>query len=220
MAGKLPNGSTFDFAKTYGTPVVFTAISNANPAVATTTAHTFKIGDYVTLTSGWVKATGRTFRVSAVTATTGFTLEGLDTTDVGRYPVGSGAGTAKAVATWVNIPQITEAASSGGDQNFYTFGYLEDDDDRQIPTSKNPVVLTLTVADDPSQPFVPVLEAADENKTTQVQRLNLVGGDQILYTSIASITSTPTLTRNQLMTRTITLAVQARITRYKAPVTP
>lgn len=220
MAGKLPNGSTFDFAKTYSPDVVVTAISNANPAVCTTTAHTFKVGDFVTLNSGWVKATGRVFRVSAVTAATGFTLEGLDTTNVARFPLGSSAGTAKSVLTWVNIPQITEVASSGGDQNFYTFGYLEDDDDRQIPTSKNPTVLTLTVADDPSQPFVPVLEAADEAKTTQVQRLNLVGGDIILYSSIASITSTPTLTRNQLMTRSITLAQQARITRYKAAAGP
>ena len=220
MAGKLPNGSTFDFAKTYSPDVVVTAISNANPAVCTTTAHTFKVGDFVTITSGWVKATGRVFRVSAVTAATGFTLEGLNTTDTARFPLGSSAGTAKSVLTWVNIPQITEVASSGGDQNFYTFGYLEDDDDRQIPTSKNPTVLTLTVADDPSQPFVPVLEAADEAKTTHVQRLNLVGGDIILYSSIASITSTPTLTRNQLMTRSITLAQQARITRYKAAVAP
>lgn len=216
MAGKLPNGSTFDFAKTYGPELVFTSISNANPAVVTTVGHTLKVGDTVVITSGWVKVTGRAFRVAAVTAGTSFTLEGLDTTSTSRYPSGSSAGTVKPVLTWVNIPQITEVASSGGDQNFYTFGYLEDDDDRQIPTSKNPVVLTLTVADDTSQPFVPVLEAADELKTNQVQRLNLVSGDIILYTSIASITSTPTLTRNQLMTRAITLAVQARITRYAA----
>ena len=220
MAGKLPNGSTFDFAKTYSNEIVVTSISNANPAVCTTTAHAYKVGDFVTLTSGWTKITGRVFRVSAVTAATGFTLEGLDTTNTAKFPSGSSAGTSKSILTWVNIPQITEVASSGGDQNFYTFGYLEDDDDRQIPTSKNPAVLTLTVADDPSKPFVPVLEAADEAKTVQVQRLNLVGGDIILYSSIASITSTPTLTRNQLMTRTITLAQQARITRYAAPASP
>jgi hypothetical protein len=38
----------------------------------------------------------------------------------------------------------------------------------------------------------------------------------ILYNSIASITNTPSLTRNQIMVRTITLAQQGRVTRYKA----
>lgn len=213
MAFRLPNGSTFDFAATYGTGKTVTAITNANPAIATATAHGFAEGDVVELTSGWVKLTGRAFRVGAITTDT-FELEGVNTTSVKSFPVGTSAGTAKDVATWVNIPQITEVASSGGEQQFYTFGFLEEDEDRQIPTTKSPSLLTLTVADDPAQPFVPVVEAADETKETRIQRLNLVNGDQILYNSIATITNTPSLTRNQLMTRTITLAQQGRVSRY------
>lgn len=214
MAFQLPNGSTFDFAEEYGTAVTVTAISNAKPAVASATAHGFAKGDIITLTSGWVKLTGRGFRVGEVTADT-FELEGVDTSSTQRYPTGSSAGEAKEVTKWVNIPQITEVASSGGEQQFYQFGFLEEDEDRQIPTTKSPSTLTLTVADDPSQPFVPVVEAADELKEQRLQRLNLVNGDVILYNSIASITNTPSLTRNQLMVRTITLAQQGRVTRYQ-----
>lgn len=215
MAFRLPNGSTFDFAATYSAPVTVTAITNSNPAVATATGHTFVEGDIVVLTSGWVKLTGRAFRVGAVVTGDTFELENIDTTSTQRYPVGTSAGSAKKVATWVNIPQITEVASSGGEQQFYQFGFLEEDEDRQIPTTKSPSTLTLTVADDPDQPFVPVVEAADELKEERVQRLNLVNGDIVLYNSIASISNTPSLTRNQLMVRTITLAQQGRITRYK-----
>lgn len=213
MAGRLPNGATFDFAATYGTDVTVTAITNAKPAVATATAHGLAEGDIIHLTTGWLKLTGRGFRVGAVTADT-FEIEGTDTTSTQRYPLGTSAGTAKKVASWVTISQITEATSSGGEQQFYTFGYLSEDEDRQLPTTRSPSTLTLTVADDPSQQFVPVLEAADEVREERLQRLNLVNGDIIIYNSIASITNTPSLTRNQLMVRTITLAQQGRTTRY------
>lgn len=215
MAFRLPNGSTFDFAETYSDDVTITEISNANPAVATAAGHTFKQNDIVVVTSGWVKLTGRSFKVGAVTTDT-FVLTGVNTLNEQSYPDGTSAGTAKNVTKWVNIPQITEVASSGGEQQFYQFGFLEEDEDRQIPTTKSPSTLTLTVADDPSQPYVPVVEAADELKEERVQRLNLVNGDIILYNSIASITNTPSLTRNQIMVRTITLAQQGRVTRYKA----
>lgn len=215
MAFRLPNGSTFDFAETYSADVTVTAISNANPAVASAAAHGFVEGDIVTVTSGWVKLTGRGFRVGAVTDDT-FEILGVNTLNTQSYPAGVSAGTAKSVTKWVNIPQITEVASSGGEQQFYQFGFLEEDEDRQIPTTKSPSTLTLTVADDPSQPYVPVVEMADELKEERLQRLNLVNGDIILYNSIASITNTPSLTRNQIMVRTITLAQQGRVTRYKA----
>lgn len=217
MAARLPNGSTFDFAATYGTEVAISAISNANPAVATATGHTLAVGDVVLLTTGWVRATGRAFRVSAVDAGTTITLEGLDTTDTTRFPIGSSAGSVKEVATWVTISQITEAASSGGEQQFVTYGYLEENQDRNLPTTKNPAVLTLTVADDPTLAYVPVVEKADETQSLSVQRLNLVDGSTILYVSVASITGTPTLSRNNIMNRTITLSQQGAITRYLAP---
>lgn len=216
MAFRLPNGSTFDFAATYGPEVVVTAITNAKPAKASAVGHTLKAGDIVVINSGWVKISGRAFRVGVVAADT-FELEGLDASDVTKYPVGTSAGKVKKVATWVNIPQITGVTSSGGEQQFYTFGFLEEDEDRQLPTTKSPSVLTLTVADDPSMAYVPVVEAADESKEQRVQRLNLIDGSTILYVSVASITNTPTLTRNELMQRTITLAQQGRVTRYAKP---
>jgi len=215
MAFTLPNGSTFDFAASAGTAVAITAITNANPAVATAAGHDLADGDVIVVTSGWSKLTGRTVRVTDVT-TDSFALEGINTTNTQRYPAGAGKGSFSQVLTWVQIPQITEVATSGGDQQFLTFGFLEDDDDRQIPTTKSPASMTLTVADDPSQPYVPVVEEADEAKEVRAQRLNLPNGDQILYNSIPSITSTPTLSRNNLMTRAISLALQGRVTRYSA----
>jgi hypothetical protein len=214
MAFRLPNGATFDFAATYSEAVTVTGISNAAEAVVSAPDHELVAGDIVVMTTGWVRLSERSFRVKSVVADVSFVLEKVDTTDVSRFPAGASAGSVKKVATWVNIPQITEVASSGGEQGFYTFGFLEENQDRQIPTTKSPSVLTLTVADDPAQPFVPVIEKADELVDNQVQRLNLVNGDIILFVSVATITNTPSLQRNNLMTRTITLAQQGVTTRY------
>lgn len=214
MAYSLPNGSTFDVAATYSTEKTITAISNANPAVVTSAAHGLTEGDIVLLTSSWVKLNNRAFRVGTVADTDTFELEGVDTTDTTRYPTGGGVGTAKEVLTWIQIPQIMSVDFTGGEQNFYTWQFLESDDELQLPTNKTAISMTLVVADDPAQPFVPVVEAYDEGKATQALRLNLVNGDSILYPAVVTITSTPTLTVNELMTRSISLAMQGRISRY------
>lgn len=214
MAFRLPNGSSVDFEATSSDPVTVTAISNAAEAVVSAADHELVAGDIVVITSGWVKLTDRVFRVKSVVADVSFVLEKVNTTDTARFPAGTSAGTVRKVLTWVNIPQITEVASSGGETQFYTFGFLSEDDDRQLPTTRSPSTLTLTIADDPAQPFVPVVEEADEAREPRVQRLNLVNGDIILYYSIASMSPTPSLTRNSLMVRTLTLAQQGRISRY------
>ncbi|WP_421547364.1 phage tail protein [Pseudomonas sp. QD4] len=217
MGFRLPNGATLEIAATYGTAIPVTAVSNANPAVATAAAHGLEDGAVIAVTSGWTRLNDRAARVSnSLTGT--FALEGINTVNTQPYPAGSGAGSVREVATWAEIAQITDVSTSGGEQQFLTFGFLADDDDRQLPTTKNPISMTITVADDPELPYVPITEAADEDKSTRVLRLNLPNGDAILYNAYVSITSTPALSRNNLMTRVITLSLAGRPTRYSAVV--
>jgi len=216
MAGiQMPNGATFEIASAYGTAIPFTVLSNANPAVATAVAHGLAEGDIIAVNSGWTRLDGRAVRVADITSGT-FALGGVNTTSVQQYPAGSGVGSAREVTSFTEISQITELNSTGGDQQFLTFGFLADDDDRQMPTTKNPITLTITVADDPSKPYVDVCEAADDDKQARVLRLNLPGGSSIVYNGYVSITSTPTMSRNNLMTRVISIALTGRPTRYSA----
>ena len=122
------------------------------------------------------------------------------------------------MTSFTEISQITELNSTGGDQQFLTYGFLADDDDRQMPTTKNPITLSITVADDPSKPYVDVCEAADDDKQPRVLRLNLPGGSSIVYNGYVSITSTPTMSRNNLMTRVISVALTGRPSRYASVV--
>ncbi|MBC9743287.1 phage tail protein [Pseudomonas syringae pv. syringae] len=215
MGFRLPNGATLQIASAYGAAIPVTALSNANPAVATAAAHGLADGDIIAVTSGWTRLNDRATRVSKSLSGT-FALENINTTNVQPYPAGSGLGSVRKVTSFVEVPQITEVNTSGGDQQFLTFGFLADDDDRQMPTTKNPISMSFTVADDPDLPYVAVVEAADEDKQARVLRLNLPGGSSIVYNAYVSITTTPTLGRNNLMTRVMTLSLAGRPARYSA----
>lgn len=218
MAGiQMPNGATFEIASAYGTAIPFTTLSNANPAVASALAHGLAEGDIIAVNSGWTRLDGRAVRVADIASGT-FALGGVSTTNVQQYPAGSGVGSAREVTSFTEISQITELNSTGGDQQFLTYGFMADDDDRQMPTTKNPITLSITVADDPSKPYVDVCEAADDDKQPRVLRLNLPGGSSIVYNGYVSITSTPTMSRNNLMTRVISIALTGRPARYAAVV--
>lgn len=213
MGFKIPNGGTFQHAATYEAALAFTAISNASEAVATVVGADLDAGDIVLLNSGWSKLDNKVVRVKSATAVA-ITLEAIDTTDTQIFPAGNGAGTMRKVLTWVQIPQVTDLAFSGGEQNYLDVVFLENDQGKQIPTDKSAASMVLTIADDPAQAFNAVLLKADAGKQVQAARLNLPGNDTLLYGAYTSFSKQPAVSRNNLLTRTVNLALQAEPTRY------
>ncbi|MNC26873.1 Phage tail protein [compost metagenome] len=212
MAYQLPNGSTFEFASGYTPYYTITAITRAANAVCTAAGHTLTVNQIVMIKSGWWDLDGRAFRVSAVSGST-FTLAGADTTDTKRN-TGTNYGSVRGVTTWVQVPQILNLTLSGGEQQYTTFSPSRSGKEVSRPTTKSAATMTIEVADDKSLPLFSTIELAAETEDTQVQRLTLINQDLILYASLASMTKTPTMQRDQLMTRTITLALQGDNTRY------
>lgn len=210
MGYKLPNGATFEHAATYAAALPFSAISNASEAICTVTGATLVVGDILLVTSGWTALNNKVVRVKTATATA-ITLELIDTTSTTIYPIGSGAGTLKKVLTWA---QITDVAFSGGDQNYQDIVFLEDQQGRQLPTDKAAANLVLTVADDPTLAYVPIVQAADLAQTCQAARLNLPGTDKLYYGAYTSFSLQPAVSRSNILTRTVSLALQAAPTRY------
>lgn len=211
----LPNGSVLEIASTLGTAVPFTALTNAKPPVASAAGHSIDADDILLISSGWALINDRTAKAANVT-TDAFSLAGLDTTNTDRYTAGAGIGSVVPVSGWTQISKVTGFTVSGGEQQFLTVGYLENDDDLQFPTNRNPISVSVTVEDQPTALYVPVVEGYDDSKELTVIRLKLPGGGQILMPGYVSITSTPTMERNQLMTRTISVGLSGRPTRYSA----
>jgi len=79
-------------ATVYGTAVVITGITQANPAVVTAAAHNFANGDqvYIQTVAGMTQVNGRYFTASAVTTNT-FELAGIDSTSYTGYSAGGTA---------------------------------------------------------------------------------------------------------------------------------
>lgn len=213
MAYQLPNGSTFDFASGYTPFFTITAISRATDAVVTAPGHTFTVGQVVMIRSGWWDLDGRAFNVSARTTTT-FTLQGADTTDTERNPTGSVLGNVRGVTTWQRIPQILSLNLTGGTTQYTTFSPSGSGKDVSMPTTKSASTMEIGVADDPEQTFFKTIETASRTNIPQVQRLNLNNGSYLLYCTMTDLSKTPSVAQNEIMTRTIYLALQGDSTRY------
>lgn len=198
MSVSLPNGALIHIGSAYGSNLTVSAVTNASTAVCTSTAHGLANGDYVVFSSGWSRLRDRTFRVANVTANT-FELEGIDTTSVTTYPAGSGIGTVKKVTTWTQIQQVLNTATSGGEQQFTEYQFLESDAATSIPTAKSAARFTITVADDPTLAGYIAAKAANDDRAPRALRLSLPNSAKICYYAYVSMASSPSLTQNEVM---------------------
>lgn len=213
MASEFPNLSVFALGTTLDTAKTITAISNASTGVATSTAHGYSDGDIVLLTMPSV-LDQRIVRVDSP-ATNSFNLEGINTTSTTTYPSGFGVGTSQEVTAWTSLSQTTDVQTSGGEQQFYQWVYLEDGRQRQRPTFKNARSLQLTLDYDPSLTWHDALVAADLSGTVYPLRVTLPSGAKIYYSVYVGFDGQPSLTINENMKTVATFSLaNPNLTRY------
>lgn len=140
----------------------------------------------------------------------------MNTTNVSTYPAGSGVGSLVEVSGWQQVTQILETSSSGGEQGFVNYSFLESDAEYQIPTVKSPVSFKFKIADDATLAHYPVLDAADIARTPQAVRLLLPTGSVIYWNAYVTLSRTPTLTKNEVMGLEVTMSLVSEVTRYAA----
>lgn len=199
MAITKTTGTQFYIGSTYGTQFTVTAITNANPAVATLSAsHGVIVGDFIELTSGWDLANGRVFRISAV-STNDVTLEGFNTSDTSKYPTGTGTGTGREITAWTQITQVTADYSiSGGDQNFADTTTISNLIRQQIPTDRNPMTCTLPHFYDSAASWRTTVRAASEAATPYVFRMVFPNSSRLVVGAYWSLRDVPTNTDSTL----------------------
>lgn len=213
MSVSLPDGATVAIATTYGAVKTVTGISNANPGVIASTAHGLANGAFYELKSGWQKISDRIFKAANVGANA-LDVTGIDTTDTNRYPVGTGAGSLKEITAWTQIAQILEFTTSGGDQQFANFSFLEEDYERQLPTITSAQSIQIGIGDDPSLPGYIALKAAGEARAIRALKVTLPNGAVLLYNGYVSFNETPTLTKGSVMQVRATFSLSGRPVRY------
>lgn len=213
MAAKLPDGSIVSLATTMDSAKTVSAITNANPGVATSTSHGFTNGDVVIMSSGWSNLNNRVVRVANVTTNT-FELEGIDTSSTTLFPASSGAGTATEITAFTQVSQIMGFSTSGGDQQFVNYSFLEQNFETQIPTIFSAQSLTIDIADDPSLSGYTALKTASNARASRGLKIALPDSSVIYYYGYVSLNETPTVTKGQVMTVKATFSLLGRPVRY------
>lgn len=213
MAVKLPNGATVHIATALAAEKKATVATNAAECVLTVAGHGFANGDLVLFKSGWGKLNERVFQIGDVKADT-FKLTGIDTSNADEFPAGSGIGAVQKITDWVQVSQIVEFSISGGEQQYVDFGFLEDDFDQQIPSTKSAMSMSIKIADDTSLSGYKAAAKCSDKGGKWPLKVVLKGGGLICYNGYPSMNKTPELVRNQVMAVTLSYAISGEVNRY------
>lgn len=213
MAVKLPNGATVHIATALEAEKKATVATNAAECVLTVAGHGFANGDLVLFKSGWGKLNERVFQIGDVKADT-FKLTGIDTSNADEFPAGSGIGAVQKITDWVQVSQIVEFSTSGGEQQYVDFGFLEDGFDQQIPSTKSAMSMSIKIADDTSLSGYKAAAKCSDKGGKWPLKVVLKGGGLICYNGYPSMNKTPELVRNQVMAVTLSYAISGEVNRY------
>lgn len=214
MSFTLPAGGSLAIASTYSTAINMTAITNANPAVATlAAAHGVVVGDILEITSGWEMLNRRVVRVSVV-ATNNVTLENINTSSATLFPANEGIGTVRRITAFTSITQVGTITFSGGDQQYADTSTIFGRADTQMPASRTPVVAEISIHDSPSLPFYSVILAAQESGAPVAMRVTGGNGARTFHNGFWSLAQFTTMERNATEKRSVSFAGVAEPTRY------
>jgi hypothetical protein len=213
MALYFPEGSAQTFSQTFAAAKTITALSNANPAVATSVAHGYATGDEILLTSGYEDATDSVYKITVLTADT-FSIDGLDTTNTGFFPVGTGAGSAQKITGWTTITQVLPISGSGGDARFTDVQLLAKRNSLRIPTGFNATSITMSLAHDAANANYKTMLGISRNLSKVAFKQVISGGAVTYGYGYLSVSEMPALNRNHVNTVQAALTVIGRSISY------
>lgn len=210
----LPNGSQIFIEASRDSELSAGAISNAEKPVFTMSdTGDLATGDYVIVAeSAWGKLLDRVLRVSALTSNESVTLEGIDTTDTNVFPSGATAKIAK-ISAWSEIPCVQDLAQDGGEQQYYTYQCLSDDQEQQLPTYKSAVSMTYTFAHEYDNAIYPLLRKADESGEVTAMRMYVPKAKEMrCWAGVLSFNEIPQTAVNEMETVSLSCSLKGRYT--------
>ena len=215
MAYSLPEGSSQQFSNTLAAAKTITAITNANPAVATCTGHGYTTGDEIMLSSGWEDATDSVYKIESVDANS-FKILGLDSTNTSFFPAGSGGGSAQKLSAWTAIPQVLTISASGGDARFTDVNPLAKRNGIRIPTGFNATSVTLSLGFDATTPTYKTMVGISRSLSKVAFKQVLSGGSVQYGWGYLNVSEFPKLNNNQVNTVDAALTFLGRTMSYDA----
>jgi len=194
-------------------PKTISAITKANPAVVSSTGHSYTAGDILLLKiNGMRQLDYRVVRVlAAVTADT-FSLEGVDATTFDTFV----SGTAEEVTFGASASTFQDVSVSGGDAAGTLIETIHDDESYEIPGKRSPIVFSFGSLWDPADSALLALKGFDDIKTPGCISLTFATGAKIYMAAYASANLAPTGSSGQPVTTPVSLRLRGRLTTYAA----
>ena len=188
MAEKFWTGVGIDVQTALGAAKTITAITKANPAVATSTAHGYANGDYVVLAvQGMWQADTKTVRVANVTANT-FELEGCDSTSFDTFS----SGTAQAITFGTTFSTIGDFTTSGGDFDMIDITTIHDTNKKTIPGAASAIECSGNFNWDPADAGQVAMKAASEARVLRAMKIQFSDGAKWVFTGYPGYAGNPT----------------------------
>jgi hypothetical protein len=152
------------------------AITKANPGVATATAHGFSNGDYVYLTiNGMHQLNERVVRVANVAANT-FELEGVDTTLFDTFT----SGTTEAITFGTSITTATTVSNDGGGFDFIDTTTIHVNARTQTPGLSNAITYSMDHIWDPADAGQIAMKSASDAQARRAFKFTFGTGGKIM----------------------------------------
>jgi hypothetical protein len=159
---------------TLATAVVLTAVTNADPAVASATAHGYANGDELVFTStGMPRLDGQIARVSASAAGT-FAIEGFDGVDAGTFV----AGTAQKVGPWLPLAKAQTVSGGNSTANRQDAMVLQDVERNFVFGASESPELTVNGLSDLTSAGIKLIEKAARDNLLVNFRIRFIGQKQ------------------------------------------
>jgi hypothetical protein len=157
-------------------PKTITAISLANPGVASSTSHGYSNGDYVLLSAqGMYQVDSKVVRVASV-ATDTFALEGVDTTLFSAFS----SGTAKKITFGTSITTALTMSTSGGTFAFLDTTTIHVNAKSQVPGLPDAATFTFDNIWDPTDAGQIAMKAATDSQSAAAFRFTFGSGGKIM----------------------------------------
>lgn len=213
MAYTFPEGAAIYFSSTFAAAKAVSAITNADPAVATANSHGYTDDDEVLFESGWEDATDAVYKIEE-TSVNALNVHGLVSTDTDFFPAGSGTGNMYKISSWVAIPQVLTISTSGGDPRFTTISPLAKRNSINVPTGFNATSITLSLGHDASNANYQTMLSVSRSLTKVAFKLVMSGSVVYGYGYLA-VSEVPALNVGQPNTVQASFSLLGRAISYE-----
>lgn len=171
-----------------GSAKAITAITKANPAVATSTAHGFANGDWLVISAqGMWQVDTMTVRAANVTANT-FELEGVDSTAFDTFSSGSAA----AITFGHTFSTMGDFNVQGGDFEMIDVTTIHDIVKKTQPGNANPIECSGNFNWDPADAGQIAMKSASQARVLRAMRIQFSDGSKWVFTGYPGYAGVPT----------------------------